>query len=65
MAICDHVRDWAAGSRGHWVSMGVHMDGSAYGVAEGIYFSVPCIMCGSLAARARAAGRATPLRPRR
>ena len=45
VAICDHVRDWAAGSRGHWVSMGVHMDGSAYGVAEGIYFSMPCIMC--------------------
>ena len=45
VAICDHVRDWAAGSRGHWVSMGVHMDGSAYGVAEGIYFSMPCIVC--------------------
>ena len=64
VAICDHVRDWAAGSRGHWVSMGVHMDGSAYGVAEGIYFSVPCIMCGSLAARARAAGQSHSLAPK-
>jgi malate dehydrogenase len=44
-AICDHVRDWACGTRGHWVSMAVHMDGSAYGIAEDIYFSVPCIMC--------------------
>jgi hypothetical protein len=25
--------------------MGVYSDGSAYGVAEGIFFSMPCIMC--------------------
>jgi malate dehydrogenase len=44
-AICEHVRDWASGTRGDWVSMGVYSDGSAYGVAEGIFFSMPCIMC--------------------
>ena len=49
-AICDHVRDWSQGTRGHWVSMGVYSDGSAYGIAEGIFFSMPCVMCVARAA---------------
>lgn len=35
-----HTKDWALGSNGRWVSMGVASDGS-YGVGEGIYYSVP------------------------
>jgi malate dehydrogenase len=44
-AIVDHVRDWVAGTRGNWVSMGVPTDGVAYGVKAGIFFSMPCIWC--------------------
>src|SRR5690606_28837341 len=39
-AAIDHVRDWALGSAGDWVSMAVASDGS-YGIAEGIVFSYP------------------------
>ena len=46
-AIVDHMRDWCAGSAGHWVSMGVHTDGAAYGVAPGVFFSMPCICDGA------------------
>ena len=42
-AIVDHVRDWVCGTDGHWVSMGVWTDGKAYGVAEGLFFSMPCV----------------------
>lgn len=38
----DHMRDWAMGSDGKIVSMGIISDGS-YGVAKGIYYSFPCI----------------------
>ena len=38
----DHMRDWALGSDGKIVSMGIISDGS-YGVAKGIYYSFPCI----------------------
>ena len=38
----DHMRDWAMGSDGRIVSMGIISDGS-YGVAKGIYYSFPCI----------------------
>lgn len=41
-AAVDHMRSWALGSNGGWVSMGVASDGS-YGVAEGIVYSYPCI----------------------
>ena len=47
-AIVDHMRDWACGSRGHWVSMGVPTDGATYGVAAGLFFSMPCIWCAPL-----------------
>ncbi len=36
------MRDWALGSDGKRVSMGVVSDGS-YGIAEGLMYSFPCI----------------------
>ncbi|MDP3859765.1 MAG: malate dehydrogenase [Stagnimonas sp.] len=41
-AAVDHLRDWAQGSKGKWVSMGVPSDGS-YGVKPGIVYGYPCI----------------------
>ncbi len=41
-AAIDHMRSWALGSNGGWVSMGVASDGS-YGVAEGVVYSYPCV----------------------
>jgi malate dehydrogenase len=41
-AAIDHVRDWALGSKGKWVSMGVPSDGS-YGIKPGVVFGYPCI----------------------
>ncbi len=41
-AAVDHMRDWALGSNGKWVSMGVPSDGS-YGIAPGIVYGFPCI----------------------
>ena len=38
-AIC-HMRDWALGTNGEWVTMGVPSDGS-YGIPEGIIYGVP------------------------
>ncbi|MHA7832953.1 MAG: malate dehydrogenase [Algiphilus sp.] len=38
----DHMRDWALGSNGKWVSMAVPSDGS-YGIAPGIVYSYPVI----------------------
>jgi malate dehydrogenase len=42
-AAIDHMRDWAMGSGGRWVSMGVCSDGNSYGVSEGIMFSLPIV----------------------
>lgn len=40
-AVVDHIHDWALGTPAQdWVSMSVMSDGS-YGIAEGIYFSMP------------------------
>jgi malate dehydrogenase len=39
-AAIDHMRDWALGSGGKWVTMGVPSDGS-YGIAQGIIYGVP------------------------
>jgi malate dehydrogenase len=39
-AAIDHVRDWALGSNGKWVTMGIPSDGS-YGIPEGIIYGVP------------------------
>jgi len=40
-AAIDHMRDWALGSNGQWVTMGIPSDGS-YGIPEDILFGVPC-----------------------
>jgi len=40
-AAIDHMRDWAAGSDGAWVSMGVYAAGNPYGVDEDIMYSFP------------------------
>lgn len=39
-AAIEHMRDWAHGTEGKTVSMGIHSDGS-YGVAEGLIYSFP------------------------
>jgi malate dehydrogenase len=39
-AAIEHMRDWALGSDGKTVSMGIHSDGK-YGVAEGLIYSFP------------------------
>ena len=39
-AAIEHIRDWALGTDGKIVSMGIHSDGS-YGVAEGLIYSFP------------------------
>jgi malate dehydrogenase len=39
-AAIDHVRDWALGSNGKWVTMGVPSDGS-YGIPADILYGVP------------------------
>jgi malate dehydrogenase len=39
-AAIDHMRDWALGTQGKWVTMGVPSDGS-YGIAKDILYGVP------------------------
>lgn len=39
-AAIDHVRDWALGTNGKWVTMGIPSDGS-YGIPEGVMYGVP------------------------
>lgn len=39
-AAIEHMRDWALGTDGKIVSMGIHSDGS-YGIAEGLIYSFP------------------------
>ena len=41
-AAIDHVRDWALGTNGKWVSMGVPSDGS-YGIQPGVVYGYPCV----------------------
>ncbi|HEX5340657.1 MAG TPA: malate dehydrogenase [Gammaproteobacteria bacterium] len=41
-AAIDHMRDWALGSKGQWVSMGVPSDGS-YGIKKGIIYGFPVV----------------------
>jgi malate dehydrogenase len=41
-AAIEHMRDWALGSGGRIVSMGIHSDGS-YGISEGLIYSFPVI----------------------
>ena len=41
-AAIEHMRDWALGSGGSTVSMGIRSDGS-YGIEEGLIYSFPVI----------------------
>jgi malate dehydrogenase len=41
-AAIDHMRDWALGSNGKWVTMGIPSDGS-YGIPEGIMYGFPVV----------------------
>ena len=45
-AAIDHMRSWALGSNGQWVSMGVYSAGNSYGVDQDIMYSFP-ITCES------------------
>lgn len=40
-AAVDHMHDWALGSNGKWVSMGVYAAGNPYGIDENIMYSFP------------------------
>lgn len=40
-AAVDHMRDWALGSNGEWLSMGVYSAGNSYGIDEDIMYSFP------------------------
>ena len=39
-AAIDHMRDWALGTNGEWVTMGIPSDGS-YGIPEGVKYGEP------------------------
>lgn len=39
-AAIDHIRDWALGTNGKWVTMGIPSDGS-YDIPEGVMFGFP------------------------
>ena len=41
-AVVAHMKDWALGSGGKWVSMGVPAVGD-YGMGTGFFYSVPCV----------------------
>lgn len=42
-AAIDHIRDWALGSNGEWVTMGVPAPANnSYGIPEGVVFGFPC-----------------------
>ena len=42
-AAIDHMRDWALGTNGKWVSMGVYSKGNSYGIDEDIIYSRPIV----------------------
>lgn len=42
-AAVDHMRNWALGSNGQWVSMGVYSKGNPYGVDEDLIFAFPIV----------------------
>jgi malate dehydrogenase len=42
-AAVDHMRSWALGSNGQWVSMGVFSKGNPYGVDEDLMFAFPIV----------------------
>ncbi len=43
-AAVDHMRSWALGSEGKWVSMGVYSAGNSYGIDEDLMYALP-IQC--------------------
>ncbi len=42
-AAIDHMRSWALGSNGSWVSMGVFSGGNSYGINEELMYALPVI----------------------
>ncbi len=42
-AAVDHMRDWALGTNGGWVSMAVHSAGNTYGIDEDVIYSFPIV----------------------
>lgn len=40
-AAVDHMRDWALGTNGKWVSMGVCSKGNSYGIDENLMYAFP------------------------
>ncbi|KJS32621.1 MAG: malate dehydrogenase [Desulfatitalea sp. BRH_c12] len=42
-AAIDHMRDWALGSDGKWVSMGVYSAGNSYGIDQDIIYALPIV----------------------
>ena len=42
-AAIDHMHDWALGSNGQWVSMGVYSAGNSYGIDNDIIYSFPIV----------------------
>lgn len=42
-AAVDHMRDWAMGSNGKWVSMGVYSKGNTYGIDQDLIYALPII----------------------
>jgi malate dehydrogenase len=40
-AAVDHMRSWALGSEGDWVSMGVFSGGNSYGIDQDLMFALP------------------------
>ncbi len=42
-AAVDHMRDWALGSNGRWVSMGVYSAGNAYGIDNDLIYAFPLV----------------------
>jgi malate dehydrogenase len=42
-AAVDHMRDWALGTDGRWVSMAVHSAGNSYGIDEDIIYAFPIV----------------------
>ncbi|WP_054031435.1 malate dehydrogenase [Desulfatitalea tepidiphila] len=42
-AAIDHMHDWALGTNGKWVSMGVYSSGNSYGIDGDIIYSFPIV----------------------
>jgi malate dehydrogenase len=58
-AAIDHMRDWALGTNGEWVTMGVPSNGE-YGIPKDVMFGYPVTTEGGNATRSSKACRSTP-----